>query len=205
MSDTKSPHHKPCEECERNESVDLERRRFIKISLKILGGLGTACAFFPFLSSLQPSRRTLAVNGPVSVDLSQLQPGQTLTVKWRGKPIWVVRRTQAMLEQLQKNNPELRDPNSRVPQQPSFAQNPWRSLHPEYLVLVGVCTHLGCVPRYHMQDNDHTQTSGFYCPCHGSRFDMAGRVYRHMPAPINLEVPPYRFVNAHTLIIGETL
>jgi ubiquinol-cytochrome c reductase iron-sulfur subunit len=160
----------------------------------------------PFISSLKPNRRTLAAAGPVTVDVSQLQPGQQLTVTWRGKPIWVIHRTAEMLAQLQLPNLALRDPMSRVTQQPAYAQNPWRSIRPEYLVIVAVCTHLGCTPEYRQHDpvfSDHA--GGFYCPCHGSRFDLAGRVYQHVPAPINLEVPPYRFIDDHTLIIGDSV
>ena len=139
------------------------------------------------------------------VDLSQLKPGQQMTVLWRGKPVWVIRRTAAMLADLSRPNPELRDPSSLVPQQPAYAANAYRSIKPEYLVLIGICTHLGCVPRYepHENERDLAWLGGFYCPCHGSAFDLAGRVFKHVPAPINLEVPPYRYISEHMIEIGE--
>ncbi len=187
------------------DTVDEERRRLLSTGIRIMGCLGAACAIVPFLSSLKPNQQILAANKPLDIDLSHLQAGQQMTVQWRGKPIWILRRTQAMLDQLRDNNPALRDPNSLVAQQPAFAQNAWRSLHPEYLVLVGVCTHLGCIPEYRSQDPLFTaDAGGYYCPCHGSRFDLSGRVYRHVPAPINLEVPVYRFINDHTIRLGES-
>lgn len=186
-------------------TIDQERRRLLNTSIRVMGCIGAACAIVPFLSALKPNQHILATNGPIDVDLHHLQPGEQMTIQWRGKPIWILRRTQAMLTQLSAHNPELRDPHSLVPQQPAFAQNDWRSLHPDYLVLVGVCTHLGCIPEYRAQDPLFTgDAGGFYCPCHGSRFDLSGRVYRHVPAPINLEVPVYRFINEHTIRLGES-
>jgi ubiquinol-cytochrome c reductase iron-sulfur subunit len=187
-----------------SDTIDEERRRLLNNSLRLLGCIGAACAVVPLFSSLKPNQQTITANKPIDIDVSHLQPGQQMTVQWRGKPIWILRRTQAMLQQLEQSNPELRDPQSLVPQQPAFAKNAWRSLHPEYLILVGVCTHLGCIPEYHEQDaRFEAHAGGYYCPCHGSRFDLAGRVYKHVPAPINLEVPPYRFINEHTIRLGE--
>lgn len=187
------------------DPIDEERRRLLSSGLRIMGCVGAACAMVPLFSALKPNQNILRSNQPISVDLSALQPGQQMTVEWRGKPIWILHRTQAMIEILLQNNPQLRDPNSLVPQQPSFAQNAWRSLHPKYLVLVGICTHLGCIPEYCPQSSEFTNhAGGYYCPCHGSRFDLAGRVYKHMPAPINLEVPQYHFINDHTIRIGES-
>ena len=184
--------------------VDHPRRRALSTGIRILGGIGAACALVPFFSSLSPNQQTIADNQPIDIDLSTLLPGQQMTVKWRGKPIWILRRTPEMIAQLNQDNPMLRDPKSRVPQQPDFAQNPWRSLHPEFLVLVGICTHLGCIPEYRHPDQKPEQSlGGYYCPCHGSRFDLSGRVYRDVPAPINLEVPLYHFINDHTLRLGE--
>lgn len=206
MADSKASHSKHCSHCDSHATVDTQKRQFLRTSMQVLGCVGVACALVPFIASLKPNRRTLAAAGPVTVDLRSLQPGQQLTVMWRGKPIWVIHRTPDMLAALQQPNPELRDPLSLVTQQPAYAQNPWRSLRPEYLVLVGVCTHLGCTPHYQQHDPLLTQNAGgFYCPCHGSRFDLAGRVYQHVPAPINLEVPPYRFIDEHTLMIGDTV
>lgn len=188
------------------DPIDEERRRLLGMGIRIMGCLGAACALVPLLSSLKPNQQILAANQPIEVDLSHLQPGQQITVQWRGKPIWILYRTEAMLKELEQVNPELRDPNSLVPQQPDFAQNAWRSRHPKYLVLVGICTHLGCIPEFRVQDPAFTEhAGGYYCPCHGSRFDLAGRVYKHVPAPINLEVPNYRFVNEHTIRIGESV
>ncbi|MDP3705682.1 MAG: ubiquinol-cytochrome c reductase iron-sulfur subunit [Legionellaceae bacterium] len=198
-------------------TIDEQRRRFLLHSVRIVGGVGALCAFAPFLASWNPSEKAKVAGGPVQVDLSHMQPGQQMTVAWRGKPIWIIRRTSAMLEQLRNHHDDLRDPDSRVPQQPSSSRNQYRSIKPEYLVLVGVCTHLGCTPLF--KPNGETKrvlpdrdlavtetpqlTGGFYCPCHGSRFDLAGRVYKGVPAPINLEVPPYRFLQEHVIEIGE--
>ena len=184
------------------DPIDEERRRLLSKGLRIMTCLGAACALVPLFSSLKPTQKTLAASQPIDIDLSHLQPGQQMTIQWRGKPIWILHRTQAMIDVLLQNNPDLRDPNSLVPQQPSYAQNAWRSLQPKYLVLVGICTHLGCIPEYYAKDAELT-AGGYYCPCHGSKFDLAGRVYKEVPAPINLEVPPYHFIDEHTLRIGE--
>lgn len=181
---------------EKEEKIDRERRRFLVAATATLGGIGAACALKPLISSLSPGIRTLAEAAPVEVDLSRLAPGQQLTLRWRGKPVWVIRRTPEMLQHLADNIDNLRDPFSLTPQQPAYAQNTWRSVNPEYLVLIGICTHLGCTPRY-------TGKTGFLCPCHGSSFDLAGRVFKEVPAPINLEVPPHHFLTPQRLIIGE--
>ena len=187
------------------DSVDEKRRRFLLTTSGVLGGVGALCALTPFVSSLLPSASALASGAPIEVDLSKLMPGQQATVEWRGKPVWIIRRTQDMLKHLDDDRALLRDPDSLVTQQPSYAQNKFRSINPEYLILVGICTHLGCSPKYKPTINElgPDWPGGFYCPCHGSTFDLAGRVFKGVPAPINLEVPPYRFVNAHTIIIGE--
>jgi len=176
--------------------TDEDRRRFLVSAAGVLGGCGALCALAPMLSSLLPNQQTLAEGGPVRVDLSTLQPGQQLTVLWQGKPVWVIHRTPAMIANLKKDAALLRDPLSQVLQQPAYASNYYRSIKPEYLVLIGLCTHLGCSPRY---END-----SFHCPCHGSRFDLAGRVFKNMPAPVNLVVPPYHFIDEHILEIGES-
>ena len=187
------------------DTVDEERRRLLSTGIRIMGCLGAACAVVPFLSSLKPSQHILTTNKSLDIDLSHLQAGQQMTVQWRGKPIWILRRTQAMLKELQQDNVALRDPNSLVAQQPAFARNAWRSQHPEYLVLIGICTHLGCIPEYRSHDPQFTaDAGGYYCPCHGSRFDLSGRVYKQVPAPINLEVPMYRFISTHTIRLGES-
>ena len=165
---------------------------------------------WPFISSLQPSAHARATGAPVTVDLSKLGEGEMLLEKWRGKPIWVVRRTKKMLGELEDraNLARLRDPESKVPQQPAYARNDYRSIKPEYLVLVGICTHLGCSPTYRPDiapdDLGPTWEGGFFCACHGSRFDLAGRVYKNVPAPKNLEVPPYRYAEDKRIIVGES-
>lgn len=188
-----------------SSSIDEQRRRFLTTSAGALGGVGALCALTPFVSSWMPSAKALAAGGPVQVDLSRIEPGQQITVEWRGKPVWIIRRTADMLAQLDKHVAQLRDPDSHVEQQPVYARNSCRSIRPEYLVLIGLCTHLGCTPKYKPYENDLGSDSpgGFYCPCHGSRFDLSGRVFKSMPAPINMQVPPYRFLNEHTIVIGE--
>ena len=182
----------------RGDIIDVQRRDFLKKSACLLGGLGAVCAVVPFVSSLGLSKKVLSQGGPIRVDVSHLAPGSQMTVMWRGKPIWILRRTSEMLNNLQTNLSDLRDPESLTPQQPTYAQNQYRSIKPEYLVLVGVCTHLGCIPNYEPQLQD------FLCPCHGSTFDLAGRVYKGVPAPVNLEVPPYRFIDDQLIEIGES-
>ena len=191
---------------ELDESLqDEQRRRFLVKSSGVLGGIGVLCALAPLVSSWMPSARTRALGAPVHVDLQSLSPGEQLTVLWQGKPVWVIRRTQAMLTSLACQRSALRDPDSLVHQQPVYAQNSARSINPEYLVLVGLCTHLACVPLYKPQPHEVSPDwlGGFSCPCHGSCFDLAGRVFKDMLAPVNLLVQPYRFVNAHTILIGE--
>lgn len=187
------------------DHIDEQRRKFLLAATGIAGGVGLACALTPFISSWFPTHTTRAAGGPVQVDLSSLKPGQQLTVAWRGKPIWIIRRTQAMLGQLVNIEGQLRDPNSLVDQQPAYAKNRYRSINPEYLVLVGVCTHLGCSPQYKpvKKECGADWIGGFFCPCHGSTFDLAGRVFKGKPAPINLEVPPYRFISEQVIMIGE--
>lgn len=188
------------------EDIDEARRRFLLASTGVLGGVGALCALAPFVLSWMPSAKAQAAGSPVQVDLSHLEPGQQVTVEWRGKPVWVIRRTKEMLQQLNTDRALLRDPDSIVTQQPPYAQNTFRSIKPEYLVLVGICTHLGCSPKYKPFEKElgPDWPGGFYCPCHGSAFDLAGRVFKNVPAPINLEVPPYRFISEHVIIIGES-
>lgn len=178
------------------DDVDEARRCFLKTSACALGGAGALCALMPLAASWMPSARTRAHALPVQVDLTHLSPGQCMTVVWRGEPVWILHRTPYMLNHLQDHDAQLRDPDSRVDQQPDYAMNAYRSIKPEYLVLIGLCTHLGCVPAY--------KSDGFYCPCHGSQFDLAGRVFKDMPAPINLKVPPYRYLSDTSLLIGES-
>lgn len=185
--------------------VDAGRRKFLLGSMSALGSFGLLCALKPFVSSWLPSAKAQAAAAPIKVDISALKPGEKLLVNWRGKPVWILRRTKAMLESLQTTRSRLRDPDSLVNQQPNYAQNSHRSINPEYAVLVGICTHLGCSPVFKPQPGDVNPEwqGGFLCPCHGSTFDLAGRVFKGVPAPINLEVPPYHFLDAKTLVIGE--
>ncbi|MDF1758553.1 MAG: ubiquinol-cytochrome c reductase iron-sulfur subunit [Legionellaceae bacterium] len=185
-----------------DNKVDESRREFLLNGIKLLGSLSAILAITPFVSSLNPSKKILTENAPVTVDLSSLLPGQKMTVQWRGKPIWILHRNQAMLNKININESQLRDPDSKVDQQPGYARNKYRAISPKYLVLVGLCTHLGCSPKLQSQDKK-SEPDGFYCPCHGSRFDLAGRVYKGVPAPINLEVPPHRFISEDVLEIGE--
>lgn len=188
-----------------SESIDQSKREFLIKTSCILGGVGALCASAPFVSSWAPSEKALALAAPVEVDLSALEPGQQVTVAWRGKPVWIIRRTPEMLKSLDLKTEGLRDPDSLAEQQPVYAKNKHRSINPEYLVLIGICTHLGCSPKYVPSPNTLGEEwqGGFYCPCHGSTFDLAGRVFKGVPAPINLEVPPYRYLNEHTIVIGE--
>lgn len=187
-------------------SVDEDRRKFLLATTGVLGGVGAVCALSPFVSSWFPSAEAQAAGAPVEVDLSQLEPGQQVTVEWRGRPVWIVRRTKEMLKQIEEHPEFLRDPESRVNQQPEYAQNKYRSIKPEYLVLIGICTHLGCVPKYNPEEDslEPDWPGGFFCPCHGSKFDLSGRVFKGAPAPINMEVPPYHFIDEHVIVIGES-
>lgn len=189
-----------------NAPVDTGRRRFLTWSTTAVGGVGAAFVAVPFISSWNPSAKAKAAGAPVEVDVSKIEPGQLLRVEWRGKPVWIVRRNQATLDALTKLDSQLRDPDSAEPQQPEYAQNAYRSIKPELFVAVGLCTHLGCSPTY-LPDSFGEQvqgvTAGFFCPCHGSKFDMAGRVFQGVPAPLNLVIPPYYYVNDTSILVGE--
>lgn len=189
------------------EGVNKSRRRFLTAATTVVGGVGTVFAAVPFLAYWQPSAKAQAAGAPVEVDISKLEPGQRLTVEWRGKPVWVVRRTKQNLDDLTKLSDKLRDPNSEVTsQQPEYVKGVNRALKPEYLVVVGICTHLGCSPNYVKADDAHNLGAdwkgGFFCPCHGSRFDLAGRVFQSVPAPTNLVVPPYTYLSDSRIVVG---
>lgn len=186
------------------DEPDIERRRFLMRATSVIGGVGLACAAFPFLSSWTPSVRTKALGAPVEVDISKMEPGQKLTVAWRGQPIFIVRRTVQTLKQLEQSTSDLRDPLSRESVQPAYATNIARSIKPDILVLIGICTHLGCVPLYKPELGvfEASWKGGFFCPCHGSKYDLAGRVYKGVPAPLNLPVPPYQYLKDSLLLIG---
>ncbi|MEL7185515.1 MAG: ubiquinol-cytochrome c reductase iron-sulfur subunit [Pseudomonadota bacterium] len=187
------------------DDLDRNRRHFLTVATVVTGVAGAGAALIPFLSSLKPSARAQALGAPVEVPLGSLQPGEMVRVLWRGRLVFVLRRTEPMLKKLEGIADELRDPNSEVAdQQPDYAANATRSVRPEYLVVEGACTHLGCAP---LEDFDGelspAYTGGFFCPCHGSRFDLAGRVFKGVPAPTNLRVPPHRFVRDDLILIGQ--
>jgi len=190
--------------------VDLKRRRFLVAATTVAGSIGIIAAAVPFISAMNPSARARSAGAPVNVDVSKLEPGQQITVKWRGKPVWILRRTPQMLEDLRSAElrERLRDPDSAVAsQQPVYAKNEFRSIESEHLIVIGICTHLGCVPTFRPDvapvDLGPDWPGGYFCPCHGSRFDLAGRVYKGVPAPTNLVVPPYRFLSESRIRIGE--
>ena len=187
------------------DKINTERRKFLTAASSVIGGVGAAFAASPFIASWLPSDRAKAMGAPVEVDVNRLEPGAQLTIEWRGQPIWIIRRPESVLEALPKLNDKLRDPFSTEEQQPSYAQNVPRSIKDEYLVLVGLCTHLGCVPNYRpdLGGVEPGWPGGFFCPCHGSKFDLAGRVYKGVPAPLNLPVPPYKYVSDNVIVIGE--
>jgi len=189
------------------DNTNTGRRRFLTAATSVVGAVGVGFALVPFISSMQPSAKARAAGAPVRADISKLEPGQMIRVKWRGKPVWLVKRTDEMLEGLPALDTELRDPDSLQPQQPPYAQNEYRSIKPQILVTVGICTHLGCSPTYRPDvgaaDLGADWPGGFFCPCHGSRFDLAGRVFKGVPAPLNLEIPPHRYLSDTELVIGE--
>lgn len=190
-----------------NDEVDRSRRQFLTAATVATGAVGAAFTAVPFLASWQPSARAKALGAPVEVDVSKLDPGAMMTVQWRKQPVWIIRRTKEMLDRLSRNENQLKDPkSSSADQQPQFAQNEFRSLKPEYLVLVGICTHLGCLPKARFQvgvgEGGPDWPGGFFCVCHGSKFDLAGRVFQGSPASANLRVPPYSFINDGTLLVG---
>ncbi len=192
------------------EGVDNSKRRFLSIAVNsVVGAVGVGFAAVPFISYWQPSAKAQAAGAPVEVDISKLEEGQKVNVEWRGKPVWVVKRSQQALDELPSLNGKLRDPNSEViTQQPDYAKNPFRAREDrkEILVVVGICTHLGCSPTYVKKDDPHVLGAdwkgGFFCPCHGSIFDLAGRVYQGVPAPTNLVIPPYAYIDNNRIIIG---
>ncbi len=188
------------------EHVDEGRRHFLLVATSAVGAVGAVATAVPFLASWQPSARAQALGGPVEADISKLQMGELMKVEWRGQAIYIVRRSQEMLDGLKNHDAMLRDPNSEESEQPDFAKNVDRSLKPELLVLIGVCTHLGCAPMAKFKAGDTDVAAdwpgGFYCPCHGSKFDLSGRVLKDVPAPLNLKVPPYYFGSDTSLVIG---
>lgn len=187
------------------DQIDRNRRHFLTVATAVTGLAGAGLAAWPFLASLQPSARAQALGAPVEVPIGSMRPGEMVRVLWRGKLVFVLRRTDDMLARLGEHRDNLRDPDSEVAeQQPEYAANPTRSVRPEFLVVEGSCTHLGCAP---LQDFEvrpaENWGGGFFCPCHGSKFDLAGRVYKSVPAPTNLRIPPHRFVRDDLILIGQ--
>ncbi len=189
-----------------NDGVNKGRRRFLLGATSAVGAVGVVGVAVPFVASWNPSAKARAAGAPAKADISKLQPGQQMTIEWRGKPVWVIHRTPEMMANLEKLNDQVADPNSEVPQQPEYITGVLRSIKPEYAVMIGICTHLGCSPTYRPEvapaDLGEDWLGGFFCPCHGSRFDLSGRVYKSVPAPVNLEVPPYKYESDDIIVIG---
>jgi ubiquinol-cytochrome c reductase iron-sulfur subunit len=186
--------------------VDIGRRQLLTLATATTGAIGVVFAAAPFIASWQPNARAKALGAPVEIDISKLEPGAMLKIEWRGKPVWVLRRTPEMIASLNSDTTLLLDPNSDASNQPQYAKNTDRSRNPEIWVALGVCTHLGCSPMAKFTAGDVTVQAnwpgGFYCPCHGSKFDLAGRVFKGVPAPANLVIPPYAFISATRLVVG---
>lgn len=189
-----------------SRGVDTSKRRFLTAATAAAGVVGAGFVAVPFVKAFNPSERAKAIGAPVEVDISKLEPGMLMRVKWRGKPVWVMLRDEKILESIRSLDSVVRDPNSQASEQPPYAANEFRSRVPELLVMVGICTHLGCSPTMVRADEPHSLgpewKGGFFCPCHGSRFDFAGRVYPGVPAPTNLVVPPYMLLSDTQLVIG---
>lgn len=185
--------------------IDQEKRNFLISATAYAGAIGVAAAAVPFLGSMLPSERAKAAGAPVEIDISKIKPGEMLLEEWRGQPVWILNRTDEMTTDLAKHNDQLVDPNSKVAQQPEYCKNTNRAIKPNIAVIVGLCTHLGCSPQKKLEeggDMGENWTGGFFCPCHGSKFDLAGRVFKGSPAPTNLVVPPHQYLNETTLLIG---
>jgi ubiquinol-cytochrome c reductase iron-sulfur subunit len=189
------------------QHVDAGRRRFLTVATSAVGGVAAAGVAVPFLMSFAPSERAKAAGAPVEVDISKLEAGQKINVEWRGKPVWVLSRTPEQLKNLSKIEGDLLDPKCESPEQPEYCKNATRSIKPEILVAVGICTHLGCSPTHRPDiapaDLGPKWVGGFYCPCHGSKFDLSARVYSGVPAPKNMEIPPHKYLSDAVLLIGD--
>ena len=188
-----------------NDGVNVGRRRFLVAATSVVGAAGAVGAAVPFVGSWFPSAKAKAAGAPVKVNIAKVEPGQQMIAEWRGQPVFIVRRTEEILANLKKIEGQLADPDSKQSDQPAYVNPELRSIKPEILLLIGICTHLGCSPSY-LPDSFGEQvqvvTSGFFCPCHGSKFDMAGRVFQGVPAPLNLVIPPYQFINDTTILVG---
>jgi ubiquinol-cytochrome c reductase iron-sulfur subunit len=190
-----------------DQGVDESKRGFLMAATGVVGGVAAVATAAPFAGSMFPSERAKAAGAPVEADIGGLAPGELKVVEWRGKPVWIMARTKEMLDGITKNDSRVSDPKSEVPLQPDYAKNEYRSIKPEIVVLEGVCSHLGCSPVFKSveakSEMGQEWTGGFFCPCHGSKFDYAGRVFAGSPAPVNLKVPPYKFVGDAKIIIGD--
>lgn len=188
------------------EGVDNDKRRFLTQAATVVGAVGAGFLAVPFLSSMRPSAKAEALGAPVEVDVGKIEPGQRVIVMWRGKPVWVLRRTPEALTSLATLDSVVLDPRSEQSEQPQSSQNEYRSIKPEIFVAIGICTHLGCSPVYRPElapaDLGSDWKGGFFCPCHGSKFDLAGRVYKGVPAPVNLEIPPYYYATDTRIVVG---
>ena len=184
--------------------VNEPRRRFLTAATSFVAGAGLVGVATPFVQSWNPSAKAKALGGPVRIDPGKIEPGSMVTVEWQGKPVWVIRRTSENLKNLalEEHREELRDPDSKVNQQPEYAKNTYRSIKEEFFVAVGICTHLGCVPNYEPDGRAEVKHALFFCPCHGSKFDLAGRVFKSVPAPTNLIIPPHQYLDNNVLEIG---
>lgn len=189
------------------QGVDNSKRQFLTTTLTVVGAVGTGYIAVPFLAQMQPSTRAKAAGVPVEIDISKIEPGQLIRVAWRGKPVWVLFRTPEVLQILATDTGKLADFNSLESNQPTYSQNKFRSIKPEIFIAVGLCTHLGCSPNFRPEiapnDLGDEWNGGFFCPCHGSGFDLAGRVIKGVPAPTNLDIPPHRYITETRIIIGE--
>ncbi len=189
------------------DNVDRSKRRLLLVATAAAGGVATVGAVAPFILSLLPSERAKAAGAPIEVDVSAIEPGMMISVEWQGKPVWILHRSKEMLDLLTKHDGELADPDSSIPQQPEYCTNAYRSIKPELMVVLGICTHLGCSPTYRpefaAEDLGAQWAGGWFCPCHGSRFDLAARVYKGAPAPTNLIVPPHKYLSETSLLIGD--
>ncbi len=191
-----------------SDDVDENKRNFLTKTAGVVGAIGAAYVAVPFIASMEPSEKAQALGAPVEVDISTIQPGELLRVMWRGKPVWILKRTPEVLSALPSLDDQLRDPLSKESDQPASIQNELRAIRPDVFVAIGICTHLGCSPLYRPEvappDLGKNWPGGFFCPCHGSRFDLAGRVFKGVPAPKNLEIPPHRYISDARIVIGES-
>ena len=187
------------------DEIDQQRRCFLRRATTAVGGIGLAAASVPFFSYWMPDAATEASAAPMKIDISAVKPRQQLTIPWRGMPIWIISRDQEMLDTLSKLNDTLRDPLCEQDQQPAYCKNIHRSIKPQFLIAIGICTHLGCVPTYRpdVASVSPEWPGGFYCPCHGSKYDLSGRVYKDVPAPLNLKIPRHMYTSETEILLGE--